>query len=536
MATTSPVKQRDAASRTPRSARPLHALDDAGLAAAIAAGDDDAFAVLYDRHVARLLSFSRYLLGSRDEAQDAVQQTFMRAHQALRAGRVPDDVRPWLYAIARNRCRTMLAARAGHEVPVEELEGRASFDGLADEVQRREDLRALVRDMDGLPEDQRTALVLFELGDLSQRDVAGVLEVPEAKVKALVHQARQHLIAEREARDRSCEDVRAELAVARGGELRRGPLRRHLRGCAACRAYQESVVDQRAAIAVVLPVAALAGSRESLFSALGIGGGTAVAAGAGVGAGAVGSTASVAAGGGSASVAAAGGAASVAGTAAAGGALTKLAVTVAAVAAVGGGAAGTRAALDDGGGRGEAPAVTRSETAGPRTTVAPAVVPATAAGTSANSPTAVKPGQTKHARGVRRAAERRQAAAERKAARTQGATAPGRAKKASGAAGGASSAAAKGKAHAKAKPTHARRTKPAKAKVVKPTRTTTVRPTKPAAAKPAPASSRPSRSQATPPAPAPIDDTSSGTTSGATTSAPATGGGGGDGKGRPIIE
>src|ERR1700754_5087314 len=122
---------------------PLHLLrlDDRRLAARVGAGDEAAFAALYERHHAPLLAFCRHMVGSREDGEDALQQTFLRAHRALEAGRVPDNVRPWLYAIAPNGCRTLWAARGDVPVPVDELE--PSFDGLADDVGRRADLREL---------------------------------------------------------------------------------------------------------------------------------------------------------------------------------------------------------------------------------------------------------------------------------------------------------------------------------------------------------------------------------------------------------
>ena len=107
------------------------------------AGDEAAFAVLYDRHHRALLSFCRHMLGNAEDGEDALQQTFLRAHRALQRRAAPDALRPWLFAIARNRCRTMLAAARGRRVPpVEDVE--LSFDGLADGVARRADLRELV--------------------------------------------------------------------------------------------------------------------------------------------------------------------------------------------------------------------------------------------------------------------------------------------------------------------------------------------------------------------------------------------------------
>src|SRR3954471_17795441 len=166
--------------------RRLAHLDDSLLAARVGAGDEAAFAALYDRHHRSLLSFCRHMLGNAEDGEDALQQTFVRAHAALVAGQVPDRLRPWLFAIARNRCSTMLAARREACVPIDEVE--PSFDGLADEVRRRAELRELVADLGRLPEDQREALVLFELGGLSQAEIATTIGVPAAKVKALVFQ------------------------------------------------------------------------------------------------------------------------------------------------------------------------------------------------------------------------------------------------------------------------------------------------------------------------------------------------------------
>ena len=91
--------------------RAARLLSDARLAQLAAGGDERAFEALYDRHHRALLGFCRHMVGSPDEAEDALQQTFLRAHRALLAHGAPDDPRPWLFAIARNRCKTLLAAR-----------------------------------------------------------------------------------------------------------------------------------------------------------------------------------------------------------------------------------------------------------------------------------------------------------------------------------------------------------------------------------------------------------------------------------------
>ncbi len=229
---------------------------DAELVAQMRAGDESAYEAIFHRHHQPLLSYCRHMLGSLDEAEDALQQAFIRAHRALVAGDPPRELRRWLYAIARNCCRTALAARR----PQAQLHGEEpGLDGLADEVARREDLRELVADLNRLPEEQRSALLLAELEDLRHDEIADILGCPVTKVKALVYQARSALLAERTAREAACREIREELAVARGGALRRGPLRRHLRMCPGCREFQQAVVGQRDSLAIVLPVAASAG-------------------------------------------------------------------------------------------------------------------------------------------------------------------------------------------------------------------------------------------------------------------------------------
>src|ERR1700676_3760047 len=65
-------------------------------------GDATAFEILYDRHASELLSFCVYMLGSRHDAEDALQATFASAFRALNADSRDVVLRPWLFTIARN--------------------------------------------------------------------------------------------------------------------------------------------------------------------------------------------------------------------------------------------------------------------------------------------------------------------------------------------------------------------------------------------------------------------------------------------------
>jgi RNA polymerase sigma factor (sigma-70 family) len=282
--------------RVPLARVRLGRLSDDRLAALAATGDERAFEELYDRHHGALLGFCRHMLGSREEGEDALQQTFLRAHRALLLHGAPADVRPWLFAIARNRCRSIYASRK--DSVGADVEAEPATDGLAADLEQRADLRALLADISELPEDQRSALVLAELADMPHAEIGAVIGVPPNKVKALVHQARTHLIAEREARETPCEQIREQLATARGGELRRGPLRRHLNRCEGCRDYRKAVADQRIALGLLLPVIPSAGLKDAVLGAIGAGGGGGAAgAAAGGAAGAAGAATATSGGG-----------------------------------------------------------------------------------------------------------------------------------------------------------------------------------------------------------------------------------------------
>src|SRR5919106_723202 len=245
-------------------------------------GNKAAFEVIYDRHHRGILVYCRHLLGSLEEAEDAVQHTFVAAHEGIVGGDREIKLKAWLYTIARNRCLSVLRARREYATEMEDVQTA----GLSEEVQQRADLRELLRDLQELPEPQRAALVLSEVADLSHADIAHVLECDVAKVKSLVFQARSGLIERRQARETPCEEIREQLATLRGGSLRRGPLRRHLKACPGCSEFRDNVRRQRQMVAAVLPVVPTLALRDNALAAVGIsassaGGGLLAAGGGG---------------------------------------------------------------------------------------------------------------------------------------------------------------------------------------------------------------------------------------------------------------
>jgi RNA polymerase sigma factor (sigma-70 family) len=267
-----PVPAR-APARPLRSRRLLALAGDERLVDQVRRGNEAAFEVIFERHGPAILAFCRHMLASPEEAEDAVQHTFAAAFRDLGRSREREvALKPWLFAIARNRCISVLRAR--REQPVADPEQVATT-GLAEQVEQRAELRRLLADVGDLPEDQRAALLLSELGDMSHAEVGSVLGCEAGRVKALVFRARSGLIARREAREAPCEVIREQLANLRGGALRRTELRLHLRECPGCRAYRDQVKRQRQMLAAALPVAPTLGLKSSVLAAVGLGGGSA---------------------------------------------------------------------------------------------------------------------------------------------------------------------------------------------------------------------------------------------------------------------
>jgi RNA polymerase sigma factor (sigma-70 family) len=309
-------------------------------------GNQAAFEVLVGRYESRLLAFCRHMLGSREDAEDVLQEVFSASFNALLADDRPINVRPWLFRIARNRSLNHL--RKAQAIGVDSMDVHLSDFGAttADKVNEREEFRLLVGDIHELPETQKTALVLREMDNLSYEQIAEVMETTVPSVKSLLVRARVSLAEAAEARLLSCDEVRIELGEVAEGLLRRpSPLvKRHLKACERCTRFQTQLKQTNRALAALLPIGPLALLRKFAFIHLGHSSSSAAAgsgaAAAGSGAAAA-SSGAAAAGSGAAvgsSIAAAGSSAGGFITAGLGAVATKAAVGLAAAALVTGAA------------------------------------------------------------------------------------------------------------------------------------------------------------------------------------------------------
>jgi RNA polymerase sigma factor (sigma-70 family) len=299
----------------------LRLQSDERLIALVRRGNHGAFEALVGRYSSRLLAFCRHMLGSKEDAEDVLQEVFAAAYNAILADSRAINVRPWLYRIARNRSLNHL--RRTQPVGMDSMDVHFSDGGLstADQVHRREEFRQLVSDVGELPETQRTALLLREIDALSYEQIAEAMETTVPSVKSLLVRARVSLAEAAEARLLSCEEVRYELGeVAEGLKRLSPPARRHIKTCQRCAGFQAELRKTTKALAAIMPVGPLLVLKKLLLAHLGT-----TAAGHGGGA-AAGTAVGTAAG---------GAAASTAGSAAAGSALSYGVTAVAGKAAAG---------------------------------------------------------------------------------------------------------------------------------------------------------------------------------------------------------
>ena len=169
---------------------------DEALAARARAGDRSAFGDLVRRHQDGVFRFVSRMLGSRDEAMDLTQDSFLKAWQALPGWRPEARFRTWLYQIARNASLDVLRRRGLADfVAVDDApELRSGEPSPETQAASAQGLRLLEATLLRLPADHREILLLREIEELSYAEIAGVLGVAEGTVKSRIARARSALL------------------------------------------------------------------------------------------------------------------------------------------------------------------------------------------------------------------------------------------------------------------------------------------------------------------------------------------------------
>jgi RNA polymerase sigma-70 factor, ECF subfamily len=182
--------------------------EDAELMFRFKKGDAKAFEALLSRHRKGIYNFCLRMLGERTQAEDAMQEIFLRLLRSAKDWERQAKLTTWLYTIARNYCIDALrkasyrkTASLDHALNEGEEEGTSLGDRVADQESISPDrgaesarMRALLaKAIAALPEEQREVFVMREYAGMPFKDIAGVVGVPENTVKSRMRYALEHL-------------------------------------------------------------------------------------------------------------------------------------------------------------------------------------------------------------------------------------------------------------------------------------------------------------------------------------------------------
>ena len=171
--------------------------DDSVLIRAVKAGDRQAFGELVQRHQQKVLNLAWRMLGENRDAEDAAQETFLRAFRAFPAYDDSRPITPWLMKIAVNVClNTLQAQKEGEPLDEERAPGRGHssrvVEGAVQGRERREQIgRAILR----LAPRHRAVIELRHFQDMSYQEMASALQRPVSDIKSDLFRARR-LLAE----------------------------------------------------------------------------------------------------------------------------------------------------------------------------------------------------------------------------------------------------------------------------------------------------------------------------------------------------
>lgn len=150
---------------------------------------------LFNEYSRRIYAYCLHQLGSPEEAEDAVQATYLNACRSLLNGFEPEAAQAWLFKVAQNVCLTRQRStwrRARVERP-QDLQAMQDF--VAAPEEQGEDLRGIEEALASLTEQQQRAILLREWQGLSYREVAAEMGLSQGAVETLIFRARRSLAA-----------------------------------------------------------------------------------------------------------------------------------------------------------------------------------------------------------------------------------------------------------------------------------------------------------------------------------------------------
>jgi RNA polymerase sigma-70 factor (ECF subfamily) len=155
------------------------------------------FDELVERHSAEIFAYVWRMLRDAADAEDCLQETFLRAFRSYGRVRAGTNYRAWLYKIATNTARSQWRRRKRSEIHTADLDPDLQSDEMSvtDRVERKALLAVVARAVEELPDQQRAALIMRKYQELGYAEIAAALECTEASARANVYQAVKKLQA-----------------------------------------------------------------------------------------------------------------------------------------------------------------------------------------------------------------------------------------------------------------------------------------------------------------------------------------------------
>lgn len=167
----------------------------------VRAGNTRRYALLVDRHKDKALALAIRLVGVRQEAEELVQDAFLRAFRSLDQFRGDAKFGTWFYRILYNLCMTKVTRRHGKTEQLEvgdemALDHLSPLDGVLsvhDQLEADEMQRILGQEIEGLPEKFKSVITLFYVQEMSYEEMVSILKIPIGTVKTNLFRARSLL-------------------------------------------------------------------------------------------------------------------------------------------------------------------------------------------------------------------------------------------------------------------------------------------------------------------------------------------------------
>lgn len=170
-------------------------MTDASLVRAVLEGNVAAFTTLVDRHSRICLRYAHRMLGNREDAEDATQETFVRAYGALARYQEGTAFQTWLMTILINRCRTALQSRRRRDARVVSDDGIVARAAQAPEIESLGTRESIERALARLDPAQREAFLLKHVEQLSYEEMSAMTGAGVSALKMRVQRACENLQA-----------------------------------------------------------------------------------------------------------------------------------------------------------------------------------------------------------------------------------------------------------------------------------------------------------------------------------------------------